>query len=140
MQGGLHHLLVMPDDLERTLAEIHRVLRDGGLVVIVEPWKTPFLEFVHFICGLSFARALSTKVAAFATMMEHELSTYEAWLRQPETIRHVIDCLFEPVTAKITFGKLRYVGKKRKPRPSVQSPTGSVAARDFGGSMRHDQI
>src|SRR5437667_10917005 len=46
VQGGLHHLLRLPDDLDRTFAEIHRILRKTGQLVVVEPWLTPFLSFV----------------------------------------------------------------------------------------------
>src|SRR6266851_10006764 len=45
VQGGLHHLPVLPDDLERVFAELQRVLRPEGHVVFVEPWLTPFLRF-----------------------------------------------------------------------------------------------
>jgi hypothetical protein len=47
--GGLHHLSTLPDDLEQTVSETHRVLRDDGLLLIVEPWVTPLLGFVHKI-------------------------------------------------------------------------------------------
>src|SRR5689334_22811699 len=43
VQGGLHHLRVLPDDLDRTLDEARRILKKNGRLVIVEPWQTPFL-------------------------------------------------------------------------------------------------
>src|SRR5579885_547085 len=45
VQGGLHHLPLLPDDLEQTFAEIHRVLKPEGRVMFVEPWRTPFRTF-----------------------------------------------------------------------------------------------
>jgi ubiquinone/menaquinone biosynthesis C-methylase UbiE len=113
IQGGLHHLLVLPEDLERTLAEIHRILRDDGLLVIVEPWMTPFLAFVHAVSRVRLARKLSAKVDAFAIMTEHELVTYEAWLGQPQLVRTALDRRFLPQIARTSWGKLRYVGRKR---------------------------
>src|SRR5262249_46236145 len=38
VQGGLHHLPLLPDDLDRALAEGSRVLNRDGLLVVVEPW------------------------------------------------------------------------------------------------------
>src|ERR1700757_175883 len=46
VQGGLHHLPVLLDDLERVFIELKRVLRPNGHVVFVEPWLTPFLRVV----------------------------------------------------------------------------------------------
>ena len=75
MQGGLHHLHKLPDDLERVLAEARRVLRRDGRLVVVEPWLTPFLSLAHFVCALRPAHLLSRKVWALATMIEHERDT-----------------------------------------------------------------
>ena len=49
VQGGLHHLPNLPEDLEQTLSEISRVLRPDGRFIMVEPWETPFLEIIHFL-------------------------------------------------------------------------------------------
>src|SRR6266849_7792838 len=49
VQGGLHHLPALPEDLERSFSEMQRVLRKEGRVVFVEPWLTPFLKFVHAV-------------------------------------------------------------------------------------------
>ena len=43
VQGGLHHLPSM-DDVREALAEMHRVLKPDGRVIIIEPWMTPFLR------------------------------------------------------------------------------------------------
>ena len=48
VQGGLHHLIDIPKDLNTTFCEIRRVLRPDGLFVMVEPWLTPLLHLVHF--------------------------------------------------------------------------------------------
>ena len=53
VQGGLHHLPDLPEDLEKTLAEMHRVVRKNGRLVIVEPWRTPFLTVAHLVSGES---------------------------------------------------------------------------------------
>src|SRR5688500_3089349 len=84
IHGGLHHLPVFPADLERTLAEIRRVLRPQGRVVIVEPFTTPFLSVVHFACRIRIARALSGRLDALSTMIGHERQTYEQWLADPK--------------------------------------------------------
>ena len=97
VQGGLHHLPVLPDDLERTLSEVQRVLRDRGLTVIIEPWMTLFLAFVHVISSNRLARRLWTKIDALATKIEHERVTYEAWLGQHQAIRDAINRHFEIV-------------------------------------------
>ena len=39
IQGGLHHLQTLPEDLDRCLSEMHRVLKVNGKVLIVEPWS-----------------------------------------------------------------------------------------------------
>ena len=111
VQGGLHHLPNLPDDLEQTLGEIGRVLRPTGRVVIVEPWRTPFLTFVHAVCDVGLARRLSNKIDALAVMTEHERTTYEAWLGQPRMILDALGRHFDAVMSKTTWGKLRYVGR-----------------------------
>ncbi len=118
VQGGLHHLPVLPDDLEQTLSESHRVLKHGGLFVTVEPWMSPFLALVHAVCRIPAARKLSAKVDALATMIDHERVTYESWLARPRMILDALNRFFEPVLSKTTWGKLRYVGRKR---PSVST-------------------
>ena len=113
VQGGLHHLPTIPADLELTLAEMARVLRKGGLAVLVEPWSTPFLTFVHAVSSLGVMKRLSTKLEAFDTMTRHELVTYRQWLGQPERILQAIEGAFQTRTRKIRWGKLLYVGIRR---------------------------
>src|ERR1700687_5970425 len=87
VQGGLHHLPTLPDDLDQTFSEMQRVLRTNGRVMFVEAWRTPFLTFVHFISAIPPVRRISNKMDAFATMTEYEIRTYEQWLGQPELIK-----------------------------------------------------
>src|SRR6266446_5564939 len=68
VQGGLHHLPALPDDLDQTFSEMQRVLRKHGRVIFVEPWLTPFLRFVHWVSENPLARRLSNKVDALDTM------------------------------------------------------------------------
>jgi SAM-dependent methyltransferase len=114
VQGGLHHLLELPRDLERTLAEARRVLKSGGRFVAVEPWPTPFLGFVHAVSGSALARRLSSKLDAFAVMVEHERATYEQWLGAPDAILALLGRFFEPQVSTRRWGKLEFVGVARK--------------------------
>jgi ubiquinone/menaquinone biosynthesis C-methylase UbiE len=61
VQGGLHHLPTLPGDLDQTFSEMQRVLRKNGRVMFVEPWRTPFLTFAHFISEITPVRRLSKK-------------------------------------------------------------------------------
>lgn len=113
VQGGLHHLPALPEDLERTFSEIRRVLRSDGRVMFVEPWSTPFLNLVHAICGSSLARKCSTKLDALATMIEHERRTYEQWLTQPQLVLRLAEEYFVPVRQSFGWGKWRFLGTPR---------------------------
>jgi ubiquinone/menaquinone biosynthesis C-methylase UbiE len=113
VQGGLHHLMTLPDDLEQTLSEIHRVLRDDGLIVVVEPWLTPFLAFVHRICQSSVVRRIFPKIEALSTMIHHERDTYYQWLSQPQMIVRLFEKFFSTVRCSIKWGKYMFVGRKR---------------------------
>lgn len=113
VQGGLHHLPNLPGDLEQAFSEMSRVLCRKGRVMLVEPWRTPFLTFVHFVSEIPVARRLSSKMDAFATMIEHELRTYTQWLSQPELIKRVARVYFAPVRESFAWGKWNFVGTPR---------------------------
>ena len=113
IQGGLHHLDRLPEDLEVTLRESYRVLAPSGRIVIVEPWMTPFLRFVHLLCELRIVRWISPRIDALATMIEHERSTYERWLSSQAVVRKALLQWFEPERWHVGFGKLLFVGRPR---------------------------
>ncbi|HWY31389.1 MAG TPA: class I SAM-dependent methyltransferase [Candidatus Acidoferrum sp.] len=113
VQGGLHHLPVLPDDLERVFAELRRVLRPEGRVVLVEPWLTPFLHFVHAVSQNPVARRLSVKLDALATMIENERHTYENWLGRPQEISQLARRYFQPEHESFARGKWNFVGRAR---------------------------
>ncbi len=113
VQGGLHHLANLPGDLDQTFSEMQRVLRKDGSVMLVEPWRTPFLIFVHFVSKISLVRQLSKKVDAFATMVEHESRTYTQWLGQPELICKIARIHFVPLHESFAWGKWNFVGIPR---------------------------
>jgi len=113
VQGGLHHLPVLPDDLERVFAELRRVLRPSGRVVFVEPWLTPFLRFVHAVAQNPLARRFSVKLDALATMIENERQTYENWLSRPKGISQLARRYFQPEQESFAWGKWNFVGRPR---------------------------
>lgn len=113
VQGGLHHLPRLPEDLHQTLSDAARVLRPGGRFVVVEPWRTPFLQMVHFVSEISVVRALSNKLDAFATMTEHEITTYQQWLNAPRIILDALQQRFRVEHQFMRWGKLNFVGAKR---------------------------
>jgi ubiquinone/menaquinone biosynthesis C-methylase UbiE len=110
VQGGLHHLPTLPDDLEQTLSEIHRVLRKEGRLMLVEPWLTPFLKFTHLACANSIARRLSGKIDALATMIQYEQRTYEQWLSRPDLILSLVRKRFAASRQSMAWGKWSFVG------------------------------
>jgi ubiquinone/menaquinone biosynthesis C-methylase UbiE len=114
VQGGLHHLPTLPGDLDRTLAEIRRVLKREGQVIFVEPWLTPFLRMVHAICENPLARKCSAKLDALATMIDYERRTYEQWLTQPNLVLSVAEKHFVATQQSFAWGKWRYVGTPRR--------------------------
>ncbi len=113
VQGGLHHLPGLPGDLEKTFAEMRRVLRKDGRVLFVEPWLTPFLRFVHAVSRNSLARRLSNRVDALETMIQHECPTYEQWLTQPELIKRTTRDYFVVLHESFAWGKWNFVGSPK---------------------------
>jgi ubiquinone/menaquinone biosynthesis C-methylase UbiE len=116
VQGGLHHLPCLPEDLEKTLLSAVRVLRPGGKFVVVEPWLTPFLRLVHTLAFVRSLRQMAPRLDAFATMVEEERSTYEEWLAHPKLVQEMLESHFVPVIRKIGWGKMLFVGT---PRPAT---------------------
>lgn len=112
VQGGLHHLPELPGDLERVVAEVRRVLRPGGRFIVVEPWQTPFLRFVHWIGSFSTARRAWAKLDALETMTELERPTYEQWLRQPQMVLRCLEANFATERKFIGWGKLMWLGRR----------------------------
>jgi len=113
VQGGLHHLLTLPDDLERVLSEGRRVLRKDGRLVAVEPWLTPFLRLVHASCEQAVCRKLSARVDALATMIQYERETYEQWLGSPQPVMALFTKHFAPMHVSMAWGKLSFVGSPK---------------------------
>jgi SAM-dependent methyltransferase len=113
VQGGLHHLPRIPEDLSEVLSEVSRALRPGGLFVVVEPWNTPFLRLVHHICSISRVRRAVPKLDALATMIEHERATYEAWLGKGPGILMELNRYFERKRLRTRLGKLQFAGTTR---------------------------
>jgi SAM-dependent methyltransferase len=113
VQGGLHHLEVLPDGLHEVLREVGRVLRGGGRFVAVEPWRTPFLRLVHFVSARSLARRLSKRLDAFEEMFRLEKRTYEQWLSASKEILNGLESHFESERTVLSRGKLWFVGRKR---------------------------
>lgn len=118
VQGGLHHLPVLPQDLERTLREVRRVLRPDGIFVMVEPWLTPFLRVVHFLSAKELVRRFSDKIDACQTMIHYEQETYDNWLGRPAEILGLLEENFMPQTMIKGWGKLHFVGR---PKPLTNS-------------------
>jgi SAM-dependent methyltransferase len=126
VQGGLHHLPVLPNDLIAVVAEVRRVLRPGGRFVIVEPWRTPFLQCVHGLCRFPPALWVSPKLEALACMIRHEQRTYSQWLGRPAEIRTVLRQGFDTLREEVAYGKLYWIGRKA-------STGGAEAVRPSGG-------
>ncbi len=129
VQGGLHHLGKLPEDLERVLAEASRVLRPGGRFVVVEPWLTPFLSLVHAGCRQSWLRKISSKVDALAEMIDGERATYEQWLGQPEAGLRSLEASFITERKSIGWGKLMWVGRRNGESGIGNGESGNRASR-----------
>jgi len=112
VQGGLHHLPTLEKDLVRVLGEIHRVLKNEGRFVLVEPWETTFLKLVHFTCRRPMLRRAWGKLDALASMIEREHGTYFHWLQHPQVVLSALSQLFVPEVQRASWGKLNFVGRK----------------------------
>lgn len=111
VHGGLHHLPKFPDDLDRTLSEVARITKSGGQFYAVEPWRTLFLTFAHYVTERSIMRRLYAKGDALAIMTDRERVTYEQWLEQPQEILATFAKHFTAVRTQTRWGKLSYVGR-----------------------------
>jgi ubiquinone/menaquinone biosynthesis C-methylase UbiE len=109
VQGGLHHLFTA-EDVDRSLAEMARVVVPSGQIIIVEPWPSPFRSMVHFVSRRRIVRRLSVKVDALATMIEEEKETYERWLSAPRTHLGLITRHVAPAILRRRWGKLIVAG------------------------------
>jgi len=113
VQGGLHHLPVLPDDLERVFGELRRVVQPQGRVVFVEPWLTPSLRVVHALSATSLARRVSAKMDALATMIENERQTYDNWLSRQQEISALAHTHFQTEHESFAWAKWNFVGRPR---------------------------
>jgi ubiquinone/menaquinone biosynthesis C-methylase UbiE len=113
VQGGLHHLATH-GDLELALAEMRRVARPDARIVIIEPWRTPFLDFVHWCCSRGAARRAWPKLDWLAMMIDEERETYERWLAAPEPTLALIRRHFRPLLVRRRWGKLVFLGSPRE--------------------------
>ena len=111
VHGGLHHLPKLPADLDQTLSEVARITKPGGKFYAVEPWRTPFLSFAHFVTELSFMRRLYAKGDALAIMTERERVTYEQWLDHSTLILKTFAKHFRAERSENRWGKLSYIGQ-----------------------------
>jgi ubiquinone/menaquinone biosynthesis C-methylase UbiE len=112
VHGGLHHLPELLTDLERAIDECHRVLKPGGRLLIVEPWNTLFLKFVHWAAANPLARRSSDKLDAFQQLYLHERETYDRWRNNPEVILEVLCSRFQTERLSERWGKLYFLGRK----------------------------
>jgi ubiquinone/menaquinone biosynthesis C-methylase UbiE len=113
VQGGLHHLPSLPEDLDKALSHAKRILKPRGTLYAVEPWSTIFLRLVHLIVERPLVRLMYAKGDALAEMTEHERETYEQWLGQPDLILKVFNDHFVPQSVRTSWGKLAYCGSPR---------------------------
>ncbi len=113
VQGGFHHLPDFPDDLTQILLQMHRVLRKDGVLLVVEPWRTPFLTFAHLVCENSLTRRLSNKIDSLSTMIQYEREAYEQWLAHPDLILTLVRKYFEPQQESFAWGKWNFSGRRR---------------------------
>ncbi len=94
------------------MSEVRRVLRPGGWLVVVEPWRTPFLSVVHRMASNARARRLWKRLEALGTMIDLEGQTYVNWLDQPGAILTCLRRGFDVEVCRQRWGKLLFVGRK----------------------------
>jgi SAM-dependent methyltransferase len=114
VQGGLHHLPDVRADLPLVIGEVQRVLKPGGLFVVVEPWLTPFLRAAHALSA-GPARLVWSRLDALATMIDYEGEVYRRWLASPDFILSTLTSAFKPERTRRRWGKLMFVGRRHAP-------------------------
>jgi len=112
VQGGLHHLPRIPEDLEACLKEVCRSLKPGGRFYVVEPWETLFLRMVHVITRFPAIRRRVSRFDAFATMVEEEWDTYSQWLSKKREIRKAFAAIFSLESFSTAWGKCTIIARK----------------------------
>jgi SAM-dependent methyltransferase len=113
VQGGLHHLPILPSDLIRVCEEVRRVLKPNGRFYVVEPWSTPFLSLVNAVVAIPLVRACWGKADALAEMNFRERETFYRWLSMSDTILKILEDSFETERKSISLGKLKWIGLPR---------------------------
>ena len=114
IQGGLHHLPNLPNDLEKCTSEIHRILRPNGLFIMVEPWLTSFLAFVHWCCDMKSLKRISSKIDALSIMIYEEKITYFSWLYKADEITKILDSRFNNISTAKKWGKIMRISSPIK--------------------------
>jgi SAM-dependent methyltransferase len=114
VQGGLHHLETLPEDLDRVCAEVARILKPDGRFVVVEPWRTTFLRAVDALSEIPPLRAAWGKLDAHYVMVKEEGGIYQTWLGNPDTVLGVLRARFTPEIERAAWAKLHFVGRPRK--------------------------
>ncbi len=113
VQGGLHHLPILPSDLASVCEEVRRVLKPSGRFYVVEPWSTPFLSLVNAIVGIPLVRRCWGKADALAEMNYRERETFNRWLATPEVILKILETSFETERKSVSLGKIKWIGRPR---------------------------
>jgi ubiquinone/menaquinone biosynthesis C-methylase UbiE len=112
VQGGLHHLPGIPDNFNKCLNEIVRILKPDAKFIMVEPWLTPFLGFVHWCCQKKLICQIYTKLYDLKTMIHEERETYFDWLSNPQAIIDNVSKSLKIVFLKKQLGKIYIIAKK----------------------------